>query len=240
MLKGDLVNSAYSKLRISGLTVDPSPEDVVLGLNTLEDMLAEWEDVKNICLSYNFETFDTVDAATDSNLPRWSVNSVIYCLASRLVPNFNKQVPPQLELQRNAAFSTMSTKAAQVRQIQNPRRMPRGSGNVRWNEWQRFAKDPAEAPISCTTNDQVLSTVNNYSTDFSDLLLDGESVSSYTYDKTDGLTVTGDTLSNNVVSYTVTTTNKESYEYIIFNINIDSGRTDKRQVNFNVISPPAI
>ena len=53
--KADRINSAYSKLRISGLTVDPSPEDLSLALMTFENMMSELEMGRNICMDYNFE-----------------------------------------------------------------------------------------------------------------------------------------------------------------------------------------
>jgi len=40
-LKVDRLSAAYSKLRISGLTVDPNPSDLELALNELENMMAE-------------------------------------------------------------------------------------------------------------------------------------------------------------------------------------------------------
>ncbi len=40
-LKVDILNDAYSKIRISGLTVTPTPPDLELSLNRLESMMSE-------------------------------------------------------------------------------------------------------------------------------------------------------------------------------------------------------
>jgi hypothetical protein len=52
--KADLINGAYSLMRISGLTVDPSGADLTLALTRLENMAAEFEG-RNIITDYNFE-----------------------------------------------------------------------------------------------------------------------------------------------------------------------------------------
>jgi hypothetical protein len=65
--KVDLISGAYSKLRISGLTVQPTPEDLELALTRLENTMAEIEGARNICLGYNFE--DQPDPNSVSNIP---------------------------------------------------------------------------------------------------------------------------------------------------------------------------
>ena len=52
--KIELLDRAYSKLRISGITVNPTPGDVEIALDEMECMLAEW-DLVNVCLGYQFE-----------------------------------------------------------------------------------------------------------------------------------------------------------------------------------------
>jgi hypothetical protein len=64
-LKSDLINGAYSKLRISGLTVDPTPENNDLAIGVLESMVHEYK-VRGACMSYNFE--DEPDTSSKSGL----------------------------------------------------------------------------------------------------------------------------------------------------------------------------
>ena len=51
--KADLINGAYSLMRISGITVDPSADDLALALERLEDMAEEFAG-RNIITDYNF------------------------------------------------------------------------------------------------------------------------------------------------------------------------------------------
>ncbi|MEE9311617.1 MAG: hypothetical protein V3V10_04315, partial [Planctomycetota bacterium] len=53
-LKGDTINSAYSRMRISGITAQPTPEDLEVALERMEGMAARWFK-KNINTGYNFE-----------------------------------------------------------------------------------------------------------------------------------------------------------------------------------------
>ena len=68
-LKVNIISDAYSKLRISGLTVLPTPEDLELALSRLESMMAEL-DVRGISIGYNFE--DNPDPNSLTNIPRYS------------------------------------------------------------------------------------------------------------------------------------------------------------------------
>ena len=52
MTKSDLVMGAYDEMRISGLTVKPSSEDIVLAIKRLDNMMADWQN-KGLCLEYN-------------------------------------------------------------------------------------------------------------------------------------------------------------------------------------------
>ena len=65
MLKADVINRAYSKQRISGITSIPSSEDNELALETLEDLAHELEEARNICLGYNFEDEPDLNAPTN-------------------------------------------------------------------------------------------------------------------------------------------------------------------------------
>ena len=46
IFKADIIADAYSQMRISGLTVEPTPEDLELALVRLENMGAEFESRK--------------------------------------------------------------------------------------------------------------------------------------------------------------------------------------------------
>ena len=65
--KGDIINRAFSALRISGITADPSPEDLELALGKLENMAAELAG-RNIHTNFAFE--DDPDPNTPHNMER--------------------------------------------------------------------------------------------------------------------------------------------------------------------------
>jgi len=49
-----LIQSMYSQMRISGLTVNPTPEDIEVALYRLEDMMAEFHG-RTLDFGYLFE-----------------------------------------------------------------------------------------------------------------------------------------------------------------------------------------
>ena len=95
--KIEIINGAYSRMRISGLTAQPTPEDIVKALNRLEDMAEEF-DGRNICTGYNFEDDPDVNSLHNMERKFWGPYKAI--LATRLLADFGKAASP--ELQREA------------------------------------------------------------------------------------------------------------------------------------------
>ena len=52
--KGDIINQAYSKLRISGKTKIPDASDIELAIGELE-LIANEIESRNLCTGFNFE-----------------------------------------------------------------------------------------------------------------------------------------------------------------------------------------
>lgn len=237
MLKGDIVNGAYSQLRISGLTVDPSPEDVVTALYRLESMAAEWEDSRNICIGYLFD--DEPDPAQDAGVRNSAKYALETNLAIRLVPDFNKDVPQVLYAQASQSISTLSGSVINVRQTQYPRTMPRGSGNTRYQQWNRFHQPAQRAPLDCSTQQLPINSLYQYDIDFTDALADGESIASYTLEvqKPSGsATVVSQTLASPVITLTIRG-DQTGYVTVLISITTSTGRPDSRQLDINVTDP---
>ena len=134
--KIDVINGAYSQLRISGLTVQATPEDVMVALDRLEDMASEWAS-RNVNVGYYFE--DEPDPDSIFGVERAYKQAFETNLAINLIPDFNKTVPQALAARASATYSTMSSSVAHVCEVPYPSRMPRGSGNTfRYNRWRRF------------------------------------------------------------------------------------------------------
>ena len=85
--KGEVINDAYSQMRISGLTVTPSPELQSKALSRLEAFMGELE-INNVCLEYNFTQVPDPSDETGVIQPFFLMMSTN--LAVRLVPDFNK------------------------------------------------------------------------------------------------------------------------------------------------------
>ena len=63
--KIDIINSAYTKLRISGITVSPSAENIEKALIRLEEMMALFE--PTLCVNYRFETTPNPNTETGAD-----------------------------------------------------------------------------------------------------------------------------------------------------------------------------
>jgi hypothetical protein len=239
-LKVNRINAAYSKIRISGLTVLPSPEDLELALMRLEEMMHELEGARNICLNFNFE--QEPDPNSVSNISSWALDGISSLLAERLIPDFNKAVPPQLMLSSRSSMSAISGKVLRdrLRRVQYPDRMPIGSGNYRYPRWLRFYHPVILPPNDCSTNQIKIGETNNYTISFCQELADDETIISFTMEASDGLTTDNEVLSGNDIEYTVTAVSQASdgaWQRVRVTVVTDEGRTLIRDVNFEVCRP---
>lgn len=239
-LKGFYVNKAYGKMRISGLTVDPSAEDMELALSELEDMASEWQDTRNVCLNYFFQ--DTPDPNTESGAPSYANTAIINCLAVRLIPYFNKEVPQTMYNQASGAYQSLSTKLLQLRETVYPNRMPRGSGNTyRCNTFWRFYRTDNQTPPDCDTQTIVQNDVIDYTVNFEDLLEDGAEIDSYTITATSGLTILQDQLNDTTNIYFKVKAVSIGTQQVTFVINSTlNDRVFNRVMNFNVIAEKSV
>lgn len=230
-LKVDRINAAYSKLRISGVTVDPTPEDLELALQELENMMSEI----NISIGYNFE--DEPDPNSPLGVDRKYWNMINTNLAIRLIADFNKAVPGALVAQANQSMSAAVGYAAadRVRQVQYPSRMPSGSGNTnRFGRWYRFAH-----PVQLPPNDKETvcvqpGDVDDYRIDFS-AYLGEEVIASYLIEATNGLTIDSSSNDSPVINYRVTVADgAQVWQQVKVTITTDLGRIQYQTVDFEV------
>ena len=240
MLKVDIINDAYAEMRISGLTTQPTPKELDYALNKLENMAAEWQDIRNICVNYNLE--DSPDPNSESGIVRGYQQAFSTNLAMRLLSAFGKQVPPSLLGQASQSFSGISTATATVRETQYPERQPIGSGNsLRYNRWRRFYRQNPRAPIDCETQQITQGEINDYQLNLSNYLEDGETVSSYSYEVSPKISVLSESLSTDIWSYRAQASDQaEQLERIQLTVNTDTGREQTFTINFNVAPLPNI
>jgi hypothetical protein len=237
-LKADIINGAYSKMRISGLTVSATPEDVSLALERLEDMAAEF-DGRNISTNYNFE--DEPDTGSTHNLDRKFWDAFKSNLAVRLFPDFGKgmQPDPVLIAQAQQGFSFLSATTAPRRQTQYPSRMPRGSGSTWLNRWNRYFQPVEEVPLSSASVKMVVGDIEDFVEHFDSWLKDVEDVVSYTIEAGSGLTIVSDSLDTPDVLYRVQADGTPSVTgggsiCIKIVATTDTGRVTTRVINFEV------
>ncbi len=237
-LKGDIINAAYEELRISGLTVNPTPEDLELALSRLENMMTMLKG-RNICTGYSFE--DEPDPNSLHNVGRKFWYGIGVNLALRLQIPFNKQISQELRIQANAEMSNMSGRTALTRQVNYPDRQPRGAGNtLRWGRWARFYHPQPGAPLECATVTIALDDINDFTEHFDAYLRDAEVVQSYTISADTGLSIISDSLSSPDVLYRIqavgnadATTNV--FQQVTIIATTSTGRVETRRINFEIV-----
>jgi len=238
ILKSDIINGAYSLTRISGLTVVPGAEDLELALIRLESMAAEWFD-RGYDIGYKFT--ETPDSADPSGIPLAQRYVFELGLASRIIHDFGKQLTQQLSMDFSQGFSGLANVTAPDIRTDYPNRMPRGSGNtLRYNRWQRFYRNPKDAPTSTSTNKMFTEEIEVYTESYVSYLNDGEVISSFTIEAENGLTITSSSLNSasTIIEYTIEAdgTNEISSDYIRIEIKVttSTGRIVKRFIDFKV------
>jgi len=240
--KVDIINRAYSLMRISGLTVQPTPEDYDLALYKLEDMAEEYY-ARNICVNYNFE--DEPDTGSLTNMHRKFWHSFSACLARRLITDFGKIPSPTLIAESDAAFSFLSSVTAQVDQTQYPSRQPRGSGSMRYNRWNRYFQPAATAPNECKTHTMYIDDINDFVEHYDAYLNDGETISSYVLTVDDGLEVVSESLSSPDVNYRIKAAGTSSGGSIALLqakivVTTSDSRVNTRLINFELLQSDVI
>jgi hypothetical protein len=241
--KIDVINDAYSQLRISGLTVEPTPEDTSLALNALESMMAEYFS-RNICVGYIFEDLPDPNSLTGVELRFKSMMSAN--LAMRIAADFGKQLPASLTALASAGLSTAS-QASAIKNIQHtnyPARMPRGSGNAtRYDRFNRYYPPTIDVPPDCDTHRIIIGDINDYYEDFSAYLKDGEAISSFTITADAGLTLQASANEDPRITYrveAVSNATQGNYQQVKIVITTDDGRVNTRLIDFDVQSSDTV
>jgi hypothetical protein len=199
--KNDLILGAYSQLRISGITRQPSPNDLEIALERLEDMAAEFDITMPI--GFNFE--DEPDPNSDSGIPRGLAQCFKTNLAIRLIPDFNKEISPVLVSQANQSLSVMASVSAMARlqQVRYPQRQPVGSGNYRWSRWATFYRATGSLPVNSANRTMFIGDVDDFTEHFDAYLRDGETIASFSIVADAGLIISNSANDSPDITYTV-------------------------------------
>jgi hypothetical protein len=241
--KNDVIKGAYSQMRISGLTVNPSPEDSAIALDRLEDMMAEFE-TNNICLDFNF-TLDP-DPSDLTNVKRGFNQMMQTNLATRLVPDFNKVVPPTLMALASSTLSNATgySAAKNIKAVAYPRRMPLGSGNtLRTDDRRRFQTPQLLPDTSCENKFIIINDINDYQESYVAYLNNLETIASYVITSDTGLDVQSSSNDSPLISYRVlalSNATKGSWQQVKIVITTSDGRIDTRLINFEIQSDKTV
>lgn len=195
--KIQLINAAFSELRISGITSGPSADDIEIALEVLEDTMRQVQ-VTLPKLPYNFQ--ETPTPNTESGIPAWANNAIQLKLANELGARWNKY-PDQKRLA--GSWSTLLAKLAPTPAYNNSTSMPLGRGNTIWDKsWDKM---PGYQLENQNARSLGLDDVAYVSEDFSDYFRPGETLSTYTVTAVSaGLSVSGAASSGNTVTFNVT------------------------------------
>jgi len=238
-LKVDRINSAYSKLRISGITVNPTSANNKLALGKLEALMAELF-TKNVCLGYNIE--DKPDLNTKSGINKGFYESVDSVLAFRLMPDFGKGFKPDPSLisQAKDGSSHLFAATANPNETQYPSRMPIGSGNSLYKN-RKFYYPQAQAPDSCLTNDIAYdpdnANINDYVEHFDSYLKNSEVISSFTIEADTGLTIISSSISDDDIIYRIRADGTDSGVSVLqvkIVVTTDDSRVITRVIDFQL------
>lgn len=243
--KATTINGAYGQLRISGLTVNPSPSDLVLALNTLEQMMAEYYNSWNLNISYVFEEIPNLNTLTGVELCYQAMMELN--LACRLIPPFNKEVPQALIVLASVSLSNAIGRVAQsnMRPIQASRRMPVGSGNtLRMPYNNRYTVPVPVPPVAPETNYILQGEQFDYYEDFS-TFLGTATIASYEIVCDPLLTIVTSANADPRITYTIAAPTQPPSSFgplqiVKITVTDSLGRVDIRLIYFGVTTPPAV
>lgn len=200
--KGSLVNGALVILRVSGLTVSASPEDISDGLNEADDLALELKG-NGIDIGWQLPAeYGFSDPADTSGLVPETAGAFKSLLAYRMLDYFGKAVTPSLQRRHDKAMRTIENFIITVPTAQNPPTLPFGSGN----EWdytdRRFYPEPA---VNNDASYVFKGDVLNYTEDFSQWLVD-EELESVTWESTapSSLAISNQTFTETTATATLT------------------------------------
>jgi hypothetical protein len=240
--KVDVIKDAYSKIRISGLTVNPTPEDLELALTRYENMMAEWFS-RNIVIGYNFE--EEPNPNSFNNVSRSYQDAMASCLALKCAPDFGKDIPPLLLSQAASGLSNISGRVAidRLNQVQYPTRQARGSGNtLRYNRWARFYRVWNAGSNNAAKQTMFIGDVDDFTEHFDAYLKFNETIASYSIVTDPGLILVSDSNDDENVYYRIqasqpTDDNQTLAQLVTIIATTTNGRVETRQILFELVPP---
>jgi len=126
--KGDLVNGALALMRISGLTRQPTPEDLQTGLEVADDYAAELSVMMPIPYLQPDE-YGQSEPSDDSGLTVQMAGPFKKLLVGQLLGFYGKDIPPSVGITATQGLKALEYLLVTVADAENPPTLPVGSGN---------------------------------------------------------------------------------------------------------------
>ena len=241
-LKIDIIQQAYSRLRISGLTVNPTPGDVVLALGRMESIAAMFNS-RNITTEYRISANGEPDPNEPTGLEQEFWEMFASNLAIQLAPDFGKEAPPLLVRQASVALSSASSFIAgsTIRMVRPSHRTPLGEANtLRTRMRQRFYREPVLPPENSELNHMFVGDINDYKEDFTAYLRVDEVITTMDFLANDGLELLETDNLSPFITYRVkaiSQLNVGPWQQVRIIVTTDLGRKTTRIINFEVAIP---
>jgi hypothetical protein len=233
-LKSDIINGAFSLLRISGITSKPSAEDLALALGRLEGMARELYK-KNIYTSYNFEDEPDLNSVSGVSLDLFFAFETL--LAVRLMSDFGKGKELDQALINNAnqqmAYMINLSVQSNVYPVNFPNTHPVGGGNYQGFRYRKYFSDTLTYPSINTSKKIYPNDVNFFVEYFNSYLKNEETLVDYEILADPNLTVLESSLNLDSVSYKLKA-DASAYSNITIKVETSLGRKVTRLIEFMV------
>lgn len=131
----DIITRALTRLGVRASETSLQADEIQDGLDLLNDMLSNWEQVYSL-------GFSPVQGITDEvRIPRFANSAVIDSLAIMMAPEYSRPVSPALVAAAEMAMKNMLTSIVNIGDVDMPSTLPLGSGNQCDDYDLRFFQD---------------------------------------------------------------------------------------------------
>lgn len=136
MKKIQIIKKAFRKLKLKGVSSDPSMPQYPDALIDLESFMADLDDNPSINTGYN-STGDNATLEEESGLTLGDLDTISCGLAIRIASDYpGTEVAQQTQSTYRTGLSKMMKRGAIIPTVHNHRRIPRGTGNILNNRYR--------------------------------------------------------------------------------------------------------
>ena len=201
--KIDILKRSASRLKISGLTVDLSPNEVEEWVCYLDDYMATVLNNEYPNIGYlQPDTYGESDPNDDSGLERWMIKPVTILLADDISGSYGKKGAITYQ-EVSKAEDDLASGLVAVDGAKFPVTMPIGQANEYPYRFSNFYKGSnPKQPITRPTISIGFGEINDYKLDLRQYL-DGEIVSTYSIDVSAGLSLISDSEDDSQITYRI-------------------------------------